>query len=126
LENTEHLRNWLNDKVESIFYGNLSAFAEKTTVSRQTWMNILGKKYNSLRQQAVDDLCSLFSLSEIDLYIIAHPETATEKNVKDPAATYKTKDEAERLADYIRKAPEADREFIFNAAERCGFKHYHK
>ena len=126
MENTEQLRSWVNQQVESRFGGNLAAFAEKTKVSRQTWMNILNRKYKSLRQQAVSDLCGLFELTELDLYLIAHPDTIPPGTVKEPSETYRTKDDAERLAAYLRKAPEKDREFIYSAAERCGFKRYNK
>ena len=108
--------------MESGFEGNLTAFAEKTEVSRQTWMNILNCKYKSLRQQAVNDLCDLFELSELDLYLIAHPDTIPPRSVKESSAKYRTKDDAERLAAFLRKASEEDREFIYGAAERCGFK----
>jgi len=126
VENTEQLRCWINQQVESDFDGNLSAFADKTKVSRQTWMNILSSKYKSLRQQAVGDLCGLFELTELDLYLIAHPDTKPQGTVKESAEAYRTKDDAERLADYLRKASEKDREFIYGAAERCGFTRYKK
>jgi len=126
LENTEHLRQWIDQKVESQFAGNLSAFAEKTRVSRQTWMNILNRKYSSLRQQAVSDLCGLFSLTEIDLYLIAHPAEKNNGTIAESTESYRIKDQAERLAEYLRSASEEDREFIFTAAERCGFTRYDK
>ena len=126
MENTEQLRRWIDQKVESQFDGNLTAFADKTDVSRQTWMNILNRKYSSLRQQAVNDLCGLFNLIEIDLYMIAHPGGKSQGMVEESPEPYRTKDDAKRLADYIRNAAEKDREFIFDAAERCGFKRYNK
>ena len=89
-------------------------------------MNILNRKYKSLRQQAVSDLCGLFGLTELDLYLIAHPEIKPQGTVKESAEPYRTKDDAERLADYLRKASEKDREFIYGAAERCGFTRYKK
>ena len=122
MENTEQLRYWINHQVESQFDGNLTAFAEKTQVSRQTWMNILNRKYNSLRQLAITDLCGLFDLTELELYLIAHPEEGSDNVVKESSPTYKTKDVVERLSDYIRTASDKDREFIFSAAERCGFR----
>ena len=122
MENTEQLRDWINQKVESGYDGNLTAFSENTAVSRQTWMNILNNRYRSLRQQAVDDLCSLFNLTEIELYQIAHPETADRGNVHEAPAVYRPKDDAERLAKFLRKAARKDREFVYHAAERCGFK----
>ncbi|MEN8255125.1 MAG: hypothetical protein ABFR33_06605 [Verrucomicrobiota bacterium] len=126
MENTEQLRGWIDRKVEADFGGNLAAFADRTKVSRQTWMNILGSKYKSLRQQAVSDLCGLFDLTELDLYLIAHPEAKPHGAVKESSEPYRTKDDAERLADYLRKASEKDREFIYGAAERCGFTRYKK
>jgi hypothetical protein len=126
LENTEELQRWINHQVESRFDGNLTAFAEKTQVSRQTWMNILSRKYASLRQQAVSDLCGLFELTELDLYLIAHPDTIPYGVVKESSETYRTKDDAERLVDHLRKSSEKDREFIYAAAERCGFRRYNK
>ncbi len=89
-------------------------------------MNILSRKYASLRQQAVSDLCGLFELTELDLYLIAHPDTIPLGVVKESSETYRTKDDAERLADHLRKASEKDREFIYAAAERCGFRRYNK
>ena len=126
MENTEQLRSWINQQVESRFDGNLTAFAEKTEVSRQTWMNILNCKYKSLRQQAVSDLCDLFGLTELDLYLIAHPDVIPHGVVKEPSESYRIKDDAERLATYLRKISKKDREFIYGAAERCGFKRYNK
>ena len=89
-------------------------------------MNILNCKYNSLRQQAVSDLCDLFELTELDLYLIAHPDTIPPGTVKEPSASYRTKDDAERLATFLRKTSEKDCEFIYGAAERCGFKRHNK
>jgi hypothetical protein len=122
LENTEQLRHWINQKVESEYDGNLTAFSEDTAVSRQTWMNILNNRYRSLRQQAVDDLCSKFELTEIELYQIAHPDTALSGRVQEASSAYRPKDDAERLAGFLRKASGKDREFVYSAAERCGFK----
>lgn len=125
MENTEHLRAWINSQIEAHFDGNRSAFAENTAVSRQTWLNIISGKYQSLRQQAVTDLCTLFEISEIDLYRIAHPEMGVGA-LKEATPTYKSKDDPERLAAYLRRASKKDREFIYNAAERCGFKRIRK
>jgi len=126
LENTEQLRNWINQKVEAEYGGNLTNFSEHTTVSRQTWMNILNNRYRSLRQQAIDDLCHMFDLSEIELYQTAHPNTVAEGVVHETTAVYPSKDEAERLATFLRRAAKKDREFIFSAAERCGFRRSRK
>jgi hypothetical protein len=122
VENTKQLRDWIRQKVESEYDGNLTAFAENTAVSRQTWMNILRTRYRSLRQQAVDDLCDLFELTEIDLYRIAHAEVTDGDEVQESPAAYRPKDDAERLAGFLRRASKKDRDFIFSAAERCGFK----
>jgi transcriptional regulator with XRE-family HTH domain len=126
LENTEQLQLWINHKVETQFGGNLTAFAEKTKVSRQTWMNILNRKYSSLRQQAVADLCRLFDVTEIDLYLIAQSIEKPPGIVKENSPSYEFQDEAARLADYIRNASKEDREFILGAAERSGFKRHTK
>jgi hypothetical protein len=122
LENTEKLRDWIHQKVASEYGGNLTTFSDNTAVSRQTWMNILNNRYRSLRQQAVDDLCSLFELTELELYLIAHPETTGSGKLREAPATYRARDEAGRLANFLRKATEKDRAFIYDAAERCGFK----
>ena len=121
MENTEKLRHWINQKVESDYDGNLTAFSANTAVSRQTWMNILNNRYRSLRQQAVNDLCSLFELTELELYLIAHPETAGSGAIQEAPGLYRSKDEAERLANFLRKASKKDREFVYESAERCGF-----
>ncbi len=122
MENTEQLRHWINQKVESDYDGNLTTFAENTAVSRQTWMNILNSRYSSLRQQAVNDLCNLFELTELDLYQIAHPEAAGYVAIQEAPVAYHPKDDAERVANFLRKASKKDREFIYDAAERCGFR----
>ena len=85
-------------------------------------MNILNSRYRSLRQQAVDDLCGMFDLTEIELYRIAHPETSGGGDIREAPAPYRPKDDAERLAGFLRRISKRDREFVFNAAERCGFK----
>ena len=122
MENTEQLRHWINQKVESDYDGNLTAFAENTAGSRQTWMNILNSRYSSLRQQAVNDLCNLFELTELELYQIAHPEAAGYVAIQESPAVYRPKDDAERLANFLRKASKKDRGFVYDAAERCGFR----
>lgn len=122
MENTQQLRDWINRKVESEYDGNLTAFSENTAVSRQTWMNILSSRYRSLRQQAVDDLCSLFDVTEIELYRIAHPDAAGGDAVRESPSSYRPKDDEERLAGFLRRASKKDREFVFNAAEHCGFR----
>lgn len=91
----KQLLDWVRSRLRSKGW-TVADFARQTRTTRTGWVRILNGETKALSAKAIDDLCQVFELSEIDLYHLAHPDRAM--IVRESSVAYSPRDQ---LVDFV-------------------------